>query len=144
MQRPDCLWCSRELAEEEYARGNLCAGCMQVTTGVPSLSIRTLDKLPFGVIHLNRHGEIIAFNEAEERFSGHSRESVVGRNFFDVAPCADVKEFRGRFLDFLDGTSLAESFDYTYYFSGRAVAVTLTFLRANQQLGFVLSSRKSQ
>lgn len=138
-----CLWCERGLAAEEARRGNLCGRCQQISTGTPGLSRRQLDKLPFGVIELNRCGEILSFNDAETRLSRRAKDGVIGKNFFaDIAPCADVKEFRGRFEGFLDGDSLSESFTYTYYFASEAVDVQITFLRINQQMAFVLSSRQ--
>lgn len=137
-----CLWCNRELQAEEIRHGNLCFGCERVSTGIPGLASEYLDTLPFGVIQLNRKGDIISFNKAEEGLSGQDRDSVIGRNFFkEVAPCADVKDFHGRFDGFLNGDGLAEVFDYTYYFGPRAVDVQITFLRVNQQLAFVLSKR---
>jgi photoactive yellow protein len=137
-----CLWCDEQLSAKDAARGNLCTGCEQVSTGIPGLPKEQLDRLPFGVIEVNRSGVVISFNQAEERFSGHSRENVTGRNFFtEVAPCADVQDFRGRFEEFLNGANLSEQFDYVYYFGSRAVAVLITFLRVNRQLALVLSKR---
>lgn len=141
MQRPDCLWCDKKLTEEEAERGNLCCACQQITTGIPGLSIDALNKLPFGVIHLNRDGTILSFNEAEERSSGRTKDNMIGRNFFEVAPCADIKEFRGRFEEFLNSSNLSEQFDFVYYFKSRAVAVLITFLKVTEQLAFVLSTR---
>jgi photoactive yellow protein len=94
-----CLWCGKGITT-----GYLCSECEQVSTGIPGLSREELDNLPFGVIELNKSGEIISFNHAEERLSLRSKEGVIGKNFFtDVAPCADVKDYHGRFDDFLKG-----------------------------------------
>jgi photoactive yellow protein len=142
MQRPVCLWGGEELTEEESARGNLCSRCWQVATGIPGLSSEALDSLPFGVIELNRSGEVIKFNCAEETLSGRSRNDVIGRNFFsEIAPCSDVKEFRGRFEEFLDTSKRAAQFDFVYYFDTGTVAVMITFFRINQELALVLSTR---
>jgi photoactive yellow protein len=136
----NCLWCNKEL--EETKRSNLCSDCQYVSTGTPGLSQEELDTLPFGVIQLNRRGEIISFNEAERRLSRRSTD-VVGKNFFtDIAPCADVQEYKGRFENFLDGDDLSETFNYTYYFGSYAVEVQLTFLRVNREIAFVLSKRR--
>jgi photoactive yellow protein len=132
----NCVWCGKE------TKVYLCSECEQVSTGIPGLSKEELDKLPFGVIELNRDGVIISFNQAEEGLSRRSKVDAIGRNFFtEVAPCADVQDFRGRFDEFLTKDSLSENFDYVYYFGSRAVAVMITFLRVNQQIALVLSKR---
>lgn len=142
MERPVCLWCDKELTKEESKRGDLCLACEQVSSGIPELSEETLDKLPFGVIHLSRDGTILAFNNAESRLSGLASKKVIGRNFFnEIAPCADVQEFRQRFSEFLDGENLSAHFTYTYQFRPKPTTVQITFLRVNQQLAFVLSKR---
>lgn len=139
-----CIWCTKELTKDESERGCLCSTCDQVATGVPGLSDEQLDRLPFGVIELDRCGTIISYNQTEERLSGLPKARIVGRNFFKVAPCADVKEFRGRFEAFLDGDNLSELFDFKYYFGTYVVDVQLTFLRVNKQVAFVLSRRMSR
>ena len=145
MQNPGCLWCDKELAEEEAKRSNLCADCQQVSTGIPGLSSEQLDKLPFGVIQINKSGQIVSFNSVEQRLARRSGEDVTGKNFFsEIAPCADVKEFRGRFDEFLNGNNLSELFHFTYHFRDCTVDVQITFLRVNEQLAFVLSKRSER
>ncbi|MDT5061474.1 MAG: hypothetical protein QOH63_1933 [Acidobacteriota bacterium] len=140
-----CLWCNKELKVGEFERGNLCSECEQVSTGIPNLSSEQLDLLPFGLIELDKTGTIVAFNESEERLSLRSKDEVIGKNFFaDVAPCADVQDYKGRFDEFLRGSKLSEQFDYIYYFGARAVKVQLTFLRVNQRLALVLSKRNER
>lgn len=137
-----CVWCDNELSSSEIKHGNLCSECEQVSTGIPGLDRDELNKLPFGLIEVNRDGTIISFNQSEEGLSRRSREQAIGRNFFtEIAPCADVKEFHGRFDKFLDSDALSEAFNYIYYFGAQAVAVQLTFVRVNQQIAFVLSKR---
>ncbi len=142
MQRPDCLWCDKKLTVAEMKRGHLCSKCQQVSTGIPGLSNEQLDLLPFGIIELNEDGTVVAFNTAEESLSHRSKDEVIGLNFFsEVAPCADVKEYHGRFREFLKGKALTEKFNYTYYFKSSTLEVELTFLKVNRQLAFVLSKR---
>jgi photoactive yellow protein len=137
-----CVWCDKELTHKEIKHGNLCSGCELVSTGIPGLSREELDKLPFGLIELNRDGTIISFNRSEENLSRQAKIDVIGKNFFrDVAPCADVKEFHGRFDEFLSSGNLAEPFNYIYYFGATAVAVQLAFVRVTQEIGLVLSKR---
>jgi photoactive yellow protein len=137
-----CVWCDKELRPEEVKRGNLCPDCNQVSTGIPGLDKEELNKLPFGVIELNRNGEIIAFNQAEASLSRRAQTEAIGKNFFsEIAPCSNVKEFHGRFEEFLDSDNLSERFDYAYYFGADVVNVQITFLRVNKQLALVLSRR---
>lgn len=144
MAHLECLWCGRELTEEEFNRGDLCSACEQVSTGIPDLSEEQLNKLPFGVIQVNREGIILSYNEAEHRLSGLYDTDIVGHNFFtEIAPCADVQEFKGRFDDFLNSSELSVRFDFTYRFNRRDIEVQITFLRVNHELAFVLSRRVS-
>lgn len=67
---------------------------------VDSLTHEELDALPFGAIQLDREGRILRFNEYEANLSNRRAPDTVGRNFFrDVAPCTNVREFHGRFLE---------------------------------------------
>ena len=141
-----CLWCDSELIIGDVIAGRpLCAGCRHVATGVPGLTSEMLDMLPFGVIELSRAGTVLAYNRAEEQLSGLRRESVVERNFFtEVAPCTDVQSFRGRFERFLDGSELAQNFNFAYHFATEVVGVQLTFLRVNREIALVLSRRSTR
>jgi photoactive yellow protein len=101
-----CAWC-----EAELKRGNLqsptshgiCLSCMAAAAGHPVEDLsqvrpELLDALPFGAIQLGGDGTILAYNRSESALSGLAPENVIGKNFFqDVAPCAAVKEFAGRF-----------------------------------------------
>jgi photoactive yellow protein len=136
------LWCDRELTEEEFKLSNLCDECEKVSEGIPGMSKEQLDTLPFGVVHLDRDGKVLAFNHAEKRLSGLPEREYIGRNFFtEIAPCSDVQDFKGRFTEFLNGNHLSERFDFAYRFRAYTVDVQITFLRVNQQMAFVLSRR---
>jgi photoactive yellow protein len=101
-----CAWCSAELR-----RGNLnspmshgiCLACMAVAAGNPiedlsHVSPELLDALPFGAIQLSGEGIITAYNSGESLLSGLAPASVIGKDFFrQVAPCAAVQGFRGKF-----------------------------------------------
>jgi photoactive yellow protein len=103
-----------------------------ILEAVDALTNAELDALPFGAIQLDRDGTILQFNEYEANLSNRRAPETVGRNFFrDVAPCADVREFHGRFRDGVARGELHESFDYHFAFrmAPRKVRVTL-FLSA--------------
>ena len=51
---------------------------------VEAASQDELDKLPFGVILLDREGKILFYSATEARQSGH-RTPPLGQNFFDVS-----------------------------------------------------------
>lgn len=77
-----------------------------------------LDALPYGLIVLDADGRVLFYNETESRYAGYEREDVLGKNFFlDVAPCTRVKEFQGRFLDFVAGKlGPVAFFDFAFHF----------------------------
>lgn len=55
-----------------------------------SASDQQLDDLEFGVIAMDRKGEVVAFNGFEAARSGIGRAKVLGRNFFEVVgPCTN-------------------------------------------------------
>ena|ERR1043165_5089989 len=139
MHKRTCLWCDKDLTLDDLI---LCFDCDRVSTGMPREAVELLDYLPFGAIEVNRAGEVLAFNESEESLSGLLRTEVIGRNFFtDIAPCANVKDFRGRFESFLQGIQLSERFEYTYNFPDGVEEVRITFLRVNRECALILSKR---
>ncbi|GAC1573194.1 MAG: hypothetical protein NVS3B7_04310 [Candidatus Elarobacter sp.] len=98
---------------------------------IPDLSRDEIDRYPVGVITLDRAGTILHYNRAEAAFSRLAPHQVIGRRFFgDVAPCAAVREFQGRFETFAasldDG---AERFDFVFDFAWGKQFVSITMLR---------------
>lgn len=91
-----------------------------------------IDALPFGLIGVDFDGTIEQYNAYESRLARLSKDRVIGRNFFrDVAPCAAVQEFQGRFERFAQGTGdAAESFDFLFRFPFGRQHVNITFLRS--------------
>lgn len=89
-----------------------------------------LDALPYGAIRLSPRGTILGYNATEGRIAGRKPERVLGRNFFlDVAPCTDVREFRGRFLEMVRGEgSLLQEFTFEFAFDP-PITVAITFLK---------------
>ena len=96
-------------------------------------AVEDIDELPFGVIVVDRSGTIEEYNAYETEMTGFKRERVLGRNFFhDVAPCTALREFEGRFGDFMTSheTSI-EPFEFVFPFSRGAQKVTVIFVRLN-------------
>lgn len=94
---------------------------------IDDLSDDELDDLSFGVIQVDGAGRILRYNAAESRFSGRSRDRVIGRDFFrDVAPCTHLPAFHGRFLDGVRRNDLGVTFGFVFGFDQPArVEVTL-------------------
>lgn len=95
------------------------------------LGIDELDALPIGVITLDRRGNVLRYNRTEAEYARRSTDSTLGKNFFtDIAPCARVQDFQGRFEAFAavndDGY---ERFDFTFPFRWGHRAVEILFCR---------------
>ncbi len=96
-------------------------------------AVQDVDDLPFGVIVVDRSGTITEYNTYEAKMTGFSKERVLGRNFFhDVAPCTAIKEFEGRFADFLTSHATSvEPFEFTFPFAKGPQRVSIVFVRMN-------------
>lgn len=97
---------------------------------IDNMAPAALDALPFGTIRLDAEGRVKKFNLYESNLSGLSKESVIGRSFFrEVAPCADVKEFHGRFREGVERRKLHAKFRYHFAFkqNPRDVQITLFY-----------------
>lgn len=92
-----------------------------------------LDTLPYGVIELSSDGTILSYNAGEAELSGRKPEKVIGKNFFtEVAPCTDVREFHGRFIDLIEHRSINHEFDFVFTFSP-PVNVHITMLYEQEE-----------
>lgn len=106
------------------------------------MSPEELDRLPFGVVTLDASGRVIGYNDTESRLAGLPRDAVLGRNFFgDVAPCAAVREFEGRFRDFAAGRSrlALETFEFVFNFRKGAQRVVIMIAPARVRGQFHVS-----
>ena len=63
---------------------------------VEQMSQDELDRLPFGVILLDREGTVVFYSKTEGRLSGYAPRSPLGQNFYEVSRCMDSDDFRGR------------------------------------------------
>jgi photoactive yellow protein len=90
------------------------------------LDLTELDALPFGVVEMDRSGRVLRYNATESRYSGLSRERVLGRHFFrEVAPCSNNHRVAERYaLPELD-----ETIKYTFALRMKPVPVTLRMLK---------------
>jgi len=107
-----------------------------------------VDALPFGLISVDLEGNIEQYNAYESKLARLSKERVIGRNFFrDVAPCAAVQDFQGRFDRFAhESGDGAESFDFIFRFPFGRQHVNITFLRSakNKQIKILVNRYDEQ
>lgn len=116
--------------DEEGISYIICQPCYSKFINVSAAYKKQLDELPFGVIDLNAQATIMAFNRVEADLAQVQAEKVIGKNFFtEVAPCAAVKEFQGRFHEFIIGTEQTLRFNFTFSFRHGPVDVEIFFLR---------------
>jgi photoactive yellow protein len=97
----------------------------------------TLDRLPFGAILVDEQGKILFYNRREEESAGVSREEFIGQNFFEIAPCTQVKEFHGQFLKTVGEPGFIASlrFRFTFREKLRVVDIAMaSFVYRNELL----------
>lgn len=95
--------------------------------------------MPYGIIELDPTGNVLIYNKAEEAISGKNSAAVIGKNFFrEVAPCTSVKNFEGRYVEFLSSHSVTESFKFTFRFPERTTKVSIAFVKSDHESAFVL------
>jgi photoactive yellow protein len=90
-----------------------------------------LDTAPFGVIVVDRAGTILEYNAYERSMAGLGSRNVIGLNFFtDVAPCTAIRDFQGRFGEFLTSNETSiEPFEFVFTFPSGPVRVSVVFVR---------------
>lgn len=116
--------------DETGAAYIMCQSCLNRMINISTAYQQQLDELPFGVIDLDARATVLAYNRAEAKLAHLKAETVIGKNFFiDVAPCAAVKEFQGRFREFMAGQEQMMSFRFTFSFKHGPVEVEIFLLR---------------
>lgn len=88
--------------------------------------LERIDELDFGLIAMDRGGEVLAYNAFESQRAGIARERVIGRNFFvDIGPCTNNYMVAERFRS---GEDLDEEMDYVFTLRMSPTPVTLRLL----------------
>lgn len=91
-----------------------------------------INRVAFGVVHLNEAGTIVGYSRQESELSGLRPEEVVGRNFFDeVAPCTNKADFRSLFAGVISGEREFAVVDYTFPFRPRPVPVQVVMTHSH-------------
>jgi photoactive yellow protein len=133
-----CNWCDKP------SERKLCEDCYKRAISIPALSVEERDDLPYGVIELDADGKILAFNNAEERQSRQSAQNVIGKNFFrDVAPCTQVKEYAGRFKEFLTSDKPSTQFSFTYVLPHGRFPIHIMLVRARRSTVLIVSKMRA-
>ncbi len=130
-----CQWCGLPSGvDENGATYFICQPCYGRIIGLSAVYRKQLDELPFGVIELDSGGVVTAYNRAEAALAHTQVERVLGRNFFtEVAPCTAVREFEGRFRQFVGSDEKLERFDFTVSFREGPVGVEIFMLHCDGQ-----------
>jgi photoactive yellow protein len=84
---------------------------------IETLPPASVHALPFGVIRLDRKGQVIFYSETERRSSGYDQEAISRSFFTEIAPCMNNAKFRGRIGQALAAGTLDISFSFTGDFS---------------------------
>ena len=97
---------------------------------LPTMSPDELDALPHGVVQLSDDGLVVQYNAAEARFSGFSRQEVVGKHFFgEIAPCTSNSLVYGRFQEGIKTGAMDARLFYTFCYRLELVNVVLRVFR---------------
>jgi len=92
-----------------------------------------LDHLPLGAIRLDKEGKILSYNQTEAHLAGRKKENVVGKSFFtEVAPCANVQAFAGKFREGVQKGSLYTVFPYVFDYEMEPRHVWVTLFYSNE------------
>ncbi len=104
-----------------------------------------LDSLPYGVIELDAEGKILNYNAGESELSGRNAEQVKGKNFFtEVAPCTDVQDFHGRFLDLIEHRAVNHEFEFVFTFKPpQTVHITMLYEQYDNSV-WVMVEKKTE
>ena len=91
-----------------------------------------IQRVTFGVVHLNETGTVVGYSRQESELSGLRPEDVMGRNFFDeVAPCTNKADFRALFAGVLSGEREFAILDYVFPFRPRPIPVQVVMTHSH-------------
>jgi PAS domain-containing protein len=103
---------------------------------IEQLSQFELDRLPFGVILIDRAGNVLLYSQTEAQQSGYGKVPL-GQNLFAVSNCMGSDDFRGRIQRALaqspvdrQATTTIPTARYTSSYSRRARAACGSASRA--------------
>jgi photoactive yellow protein len=104
-----------------------------VLEAVDTMGPEELDRLPYGLIQLDRTGRILNYNAVESKLASLRKEDAIGKQFFtEIAPCTKVQEFYGRFKEGVIREALDTSFRFHFAFKQSPRDVTVRLLYSNR------------
>lgn len=92
-----------------------------------SMSHEAFDAFDFGLVKMDRGGQILAYNKYEAELSSNRQNEVLGKNFFtQVAPCTNNFMVAEKYKS--DQTELDEFLDYVFTYRIKPTPVRLRLL----------------
>jgi photoactive yellow protein len=118
-----------------------------VLDAVDTMGPEELDRLPYGMIQLDRTGRILNYNAVESKLASLRKEDAIGKQFFtEIAPCTKVQEFYGRFKEGVIREALDTSFRFHFAFkqSPRDVTVRLLYSKRTRTVWVLISDHEGE
>lgn len=126
-----CAWCGGTIRAPSGAGApsaarvshGVCVSCLGGLLDVPltdvySLTDQEVDRLPFGLIGLDREGVVRHYNAFEMERAGLDRAAVLGADFFGaVAPCTRDTVVEETFRSLLDSGGGNADFEFLFRFN---------------------------
>jgi len=104
-----------------------------------AVALERLDDLEFGLIAMDRQGDVIWYNAFEAQRAGLRVDQALGRNFFsDVGPCTENYLIAERFRQEPD---LDDELDYVFTLRMQPTPVRLRLLARNGSVRQYLAVR---
>jgi photoactive yellow protein len=119
----------------------------EVLEAADRMTPEELDRAPYGMIQLDATGRILNYNAVESSLASLSKEAAIGKQFFtEIAPCAKVQDFYGRFKEGVIRESLDTSFRFHFAFkqNPRDVTVRLFYSRRTRTVWVLISDQEGQ
>ncbi len=119
----------------------------EVLEAADSMAAEELDRLPYGMIQLDRTGRILNYNAVESKLASLRKEDAIGKQFFtEIAPCTKVQDFYGRFKEGVIHESLDTSFRFHFAFkqNPRDVTVRLLYSKRSRTVWVMISDEQGK
>lgn len=95
-----------------------------IISNLGSASRATVDAADYGIVKVDKDGNILLYNRYEADLAGVEPSFAEGRNFFtQIAPCSNNRLFFGKFKEGVAGGSLNEEFKYTFTYKMKPTPV---------------------
>lgn len=93
------------------------------------------NKLPFGLLELDRTGAVIRYSPASEKNSEVKAQDVLGRHFFtDVIRNKQIKDFQTRFRLFMEHGQTVDRFSASFDSAEGHIKVQILLAKLNEKV----------